>query len=108
MLVLSGTALGWVFLAAHLLLEFARCRLWGASVIVVMPRQQFRFALDEYYVLFYPLTFLLIASWRNPLDLAALAAHVLLFPALTKYLARDLCGLIRIAVGAGRKKLKAL
>jgi hypothetical protein len=107
MLILSGTVLGWVFLAVHLVLEFARCRLWGGAVIVVMPREQFRFALDEYYVLFYPLTFLLIASWRNPLDLVVLAGHVLLFPSPAKYLARDLYGLIRIALGPVREKLQA-
>jgi hypothetical protein len=107
MLVLSGTVLGWAFLAVHLLLEWTRCRLWGATVIVVMPRERFRFALDEYYVLFLPLTFLLSAAWRNPLDILVLAVHVLLFPAPAKYLARDLYGLVRIALGPGREKVKA-
>src|SRR5262249_45417290 len=106
MLVLSGTALGWVFLALHLLLETARCRLWGATVIVVMPRERFRFALDEYYVLFFPLAFLLGESWRNPADLLVLAVHVLLFPAPVKYLARDLYGLVRVALGPGRRREK--
>ncbi len=101
MLVLSGTVLGWVLLAIHLLLETARCRLWGATVIVVMPRERFRFALDEYYVLFFPLAFLLSESWRNPADLLVLAVHLMLFQAPVKYLARDGYGLVRVVLGPG-------
>jgi hypothetical protein len=107
MLVLSGTVLAWVFLAVHLLLETARCWRWGVSVIIVMPRPQFRFALDEYYVLFYPLAYLLDSSWRHPPDLLVLAVHVLFFPSPVKYLARDMYGILRVALGPERKKRKA-
>jgi hypothetical protein len=103
MLVLSGTVLGWVLLAVHLVLEVARGRLWGTSMVVVMPRQNFRFALDEYYVLFLPLTFLLSASRRHPPDLVVLAVHLVLFPAPATYLAREVYGLVGFALRPGRR-----
>jgi hypothetical protein len=46
------------------------------------------------------------ATWRNPPDLLVLVAHVLLFPAPMKYSVGDTYGLIRIALGPSRKKLK--
>jgi hypothetical protein len=107
MLALSGAALGWVLLAVHLLLESARCRLGGAALVIVVPRQgYFRFALDEYYVLFFPLTFLLGASWRNPADLVVLAVHMLLFPRPVRWMAREVFGMARVALGRGRRWVK--
>jgi hypothetical protein len=60
----------------------------------------YRIAMHEYYITLYPLSFLIAASIRRPLDAVVLAAHVTLFP-------RTLAGMARHIGRALRQRLSA-
>jgi hypothetical protein len=70
-----------VALAVYLFFVMRRVRRWRMNVVVVEPRSHFLILLHEYYDVFLPIGILIAASLRDPRDLIALAAHVVLFPA---------------------------
>ena len=70
-----------VALAAYLFFVVRRIRRWRMNVVIVEPRPHFLILLHEYYDVFLPIGILIAASLRDPRDLIALAAHLVLFPA---------------------------
>jgi hypothetical protein len=80
LLVRMETVLPLVFLAVYGILVLSRMRWFGMNVVIVEPRPHFLILLHEYYDVFLPLGILIAASLRDPRDLIALAAHVLVFP----------------------------
>jgi 4-hydroxybenzoate polyprenyltransferase len=75
----GGGPLAFGLLIVYAGLELARVRLWHARVIVVAPAPAYRIAMHEYYLLFYPLTFLIASSIRHPGDVLVLIVHTALF-----------------------------
>jgi len=61
MLWLTGNALAWLFLGLYGLLALLRWRILGIGVTAVNPGQGSRMALMEYYIVLYPLAYLLTA-----------------------------------------------
>jgi 4-hydroxybenzoate polyprenyltransferase len=80
MLVAAGSAVAIALVPAYALLEVRRVRRWGGRIVVLAGRGVHRIAMQEYYIAFYPLAFLVASSLRDPRDLLVLAVHLMLFP----------------------------
>jgi 4-hydroxybenzoate polyprenyltransferase len=76
----SGNAVALALVPAYVALETVRSQLWGVRVVVAGRAPRFRIAMHDYYIVFYPLGFLVAASVRHPLDAIVLVVHVALFP----------------------------
>jgi hypothetical protein len=85
----AGSPLPFVLLFPYALLELARVRTWGVRLIVVAPAPSFRIAMLDYYVVFYPLAFLVACTIRRSADLVVLAVHAALFRDVPAMVARD-------------------
>ena len=79
-LVLSHNALVWGLLPAYIALEWVRRRYMALAIIVVAPQENFRFALFEYYQLFFPLALLCSAVPQDTRALGIVALQIVLFP----------------------------
>jgi 4-hydroxybenzoate polyprenyltransferase len=89
MLWQAGSRLALAFLCYHALLTFLRKRLWGVNLVVVVPKERFHIAVQEYYEVFFPLAFLLSSSAVYPLDALVIVPHLLLFPRRAVQSAKD-------------------
>ena len=92
LLGLTHSAVAMVLLPVQLLLERARSRIWGWKILVVASAPRFRLAMHEYYVVFYPLAFLVAAAARDPATVILFAAHAALFSTSVAGTARELGG----------------
>ena len=98
MLVRTSNALALAVLPVYALLELARARIRSVNVRVVSPAPQRRIALEEYYVVFYPLSFVVAAALRHPQDALLLPITGALFPgAIRTTLSDGMRGLRRLA-----------
>ena len=100
-LALAGNWLAVALVAVYVLVERARTRLWGVRVVVTAPAADYRIAMHEYYVVLYPLAFLLALATRDAAALALLAAHLALFPRTAGRLALDAARALRSVAPAG-------
>src|SRR5205807_7381117 len=66
MLWLTRNALAWLFLVLYGLFALVRWRLLGKGLTAIKPGQASRMAMAEYYIVLYPLAYLLTASWQQP------------------------------------------
>jgi hypothetical protein len=107
MLWLTRSLLAGLFLILYGLFALTRERLLGIRLTIVTPGSKFRMALAEYYIVLYPLAYLLAASWRQPAVLFLLAFHFLLFPRHCVFLARDSRALLQAATASPEQKLPA-
>jgi hypothetical protein len=89
MLVLAGNWLAFALVPGYVLVERLRTRLWGVRVVVTAPAPDYRIAMHEYYVVLYPVAFLLALATRDPAALVLLAAHLALFPRTAWRMALD-------------------
>ncbi len=96
MLWLTHNALAWLFLVMYLLFALVRWRLLGISLTVIQPGQASRMAMAEYYIVIYPLAYLLAASWQQPSALSLLLLHSVLFPRHGLYLVREIVAMMRM------------
>ena len=80
LLALSQNALAWWLLAVYALAEFLRCRYLGSRMVIAAPKDCMRFALMEYYQLFFPLSFLLHNILSDKLSSVLTLMFVALFP----------------------------
>ena len=104
MLWLTRSALASLFLIFYGLFALIRSRLLGIGLTVIQPGQASRMAMAEYYIVLYPLAYLLTASWRQPWALLLLFFHTVLFSRQGLYLAREVVVMLRIGKsGAGPK-----
>jgi|SRR5947209_997468 len=76
----SGNALALALVPVYVALETLRSQLWGVTLVIAGRAARFRIAMHDYYIVFYPLSFLVAASVRHPLDAIVLAVQVALFP----------------------------
>ena len=72
--------LPFALLLLYWLLVLARMRRWDQQPIVVGPRPDYQFVLEQYYDAFLPLAILIASSLRHSGDTLILVAHLLLFP----------------------------
>lgn len=80
LLVRANNVLALAMLLSYALLEGLRSRRWGAHIRVVSPASNRRLAMYQYYVVFYPLSFLVAASLRHPQDSLVLLIQLVMFP----------------------------
>ncbi|MDX1932127.1 MAG: hypothetical protein SFU56_05950 [Capsulimonadales bacterium] len=80
MLYLSHNPLAWAILAVHLYIEWTWHQFTEANFTLVAPAPNHRFALFEYYQVFWPLAFVLPGLGRDSGALPLLALQLLLFP----------------------------
>ena len=66
-----------------------RLRVFVMKLVIVEPQPRHMILLQDYYDLFLPLALLIGSAIRFPIDLLALAAHLLLFPRRALQVARD-------------------
>jgi hypothetical protein len=104
MLWLTHNALAWLFLVLYGLFAWVRWRLLGIGLTVIKPGQASRMAMAEYYIVLYPLAYLLTASWQQPSALLLLLFHGVLFSRQGLYFVHEIVAMLRIGKpGAGPK-----
>jgi 4-hydroxybenzoate polyprenyltransferase len=79
-----------VALVVYLLLECARRVIWGADVVIVVPKERSSILMLEYYEVFFPVALLLASAAAHRWDALVLAAHLLLFPGRAAGVLRDM------------------
>jgi 4-hydroxybenzoate polyprenyltransferase len=104
MLWLARNPLASLFLVLYGLFALVRWRLLGIGLTVINPGQASRMAMAEYYIVLYPLAYLLTASWQQPSALLLLLFHGALFSRQGLYLVHEIVAMLRIGKsGAGPK-----
>jgi hypothetical protein len=104
MLWLTRNALVLLVPVLYGLFALIRWRLLGIGLAVVKPRQASRMAMSEYYIVLYPMAYLLTASWQQPSALFFLLFHVVLFSRQGRYLVHEFVVMLRAyKSGAGPK-----
>jgi 4-hydroxybenzoate polyprenyltransferase len=83
------SALALALLPIGLLLDLLRVRIWRLKLRIVTWGPMSRLAVHEYYVVFYPIGFLLAATLRDPAVAIILVAHAVLFRRSFIAMARD-------------------
>lgn len=96
MLWLTGGLVAALFLLTYGLFTLIRWRLLGISLAIAKPGQTSRMALGEYYIVFYPLAYLVTVSWQQPLALLLLLAHGVLFSRQGLYLLHEVVVMLRM------------
>src|SRR5436309_5564779 len=104
MLWLTHNALAPIFLVLSGIFAVIRWRLLGIGLTVIKPGQASRMAMAEYYIVLYPLAYLLTAAWQQPSALWLLLFHGVLFSRHGLYLVRQIVAMLRAGKpGAGPK-----
>jgi 4-hydroxybenzoate polyprenyltransferase len=104
MLWLTRNALALLFLVLYGIFAWVRRRLLGIGLTVIKAGQASRIAMAEYYIVLYPLAYLLTASWQQPSALLLLLFHGVLFSRQGLYLVHEIVAMLRIGKpGAGPK-----
>jgi 4-hydroxybenzoate polyprenyltransferase len=104
MLWLTRNALAVLFLVFYGFFALVRRRLLGVSLTVMNPGQASRMAMAEYYIVLFPLAYLLSASWQQPSALLLLLFHGVLFSRQGLYLVHEIVTMLRTGkLGAGPK-----
>jgi 4-hydroxybenzoate polyprenyltransferase len=95
MLFISGNSLAAILMGLYLITEWLRSYFWRIHSIIVSPFANHSTILVEYYHLFYPLAFLIMAVWHNSLNLAILVVNSVLYFNYIWRWCRDFYGLLR-------------
>lgn len=90
MLWLTRNGLAACLLALYGLFALARRRFLGIGLAIIEPRPARRMAMAEYYIVLFPLAFLLTASWQQPAMLALLLLHLVLFSRQSLFLLHEI------------------
>jgi 4-hydroxybenzoate polyprenyltransferase len=104
MLWLTRNALASLFPVLYGIFALVRWRLLGIGITVIKPGHASRMAMAEYYIVLYPLAYLLTASWQQPSALLLLLFHSVLFSRQGLYLVHEIVAMLRTGKsGAGSK-----
>ena len=87
--------LSWELLAGYIVLEWLRYKYMAANIVIVAPQWNPRFALFEYYQLFFPLAYLISAARTDAGTYPILAVQLLIFPQTPLLALENLCHLLR-------------
>ena len=96
MLWVTRNALASIFLVLYGLFTLVRWRLLGIGLTIIKLAGASRMAMAEYYIVLYPLAYLLTASWQQPSALSLLLFHGVLFSRHGLYLVREIVAMLRI------------
>jgi 4-hydroxybenzoate polyprenyltransferase len=102
MLWLTRNALAMLFLVLYVLFALVRWWLLGIGLAVTKPGRASRMAMAEYYIVLYPLAYLLTTSWQQPSALWLLLFHGVLFSRHGLYLVREIVAMLRIGETGAR------
>lgn len=115
LLLLSHNLVAWLLLAPYALMEWLRCRYLETRMMIVAPVPNPRMLLLEYYLLFFPVAFLLKGVADDKLSMVGLFIFFLMFPAQSVHLVHELEYLYRTrtrpflkAIGLGMFSLKSM
>ena len=104
MLWFTHNSLSALLLLLYGVFALVRWRLLGIGLTVSKPSQASRMAMAEYYIVFYPLAYLLTLSWQQPAALLLLLFHCILFCRQGLYMVHEVVTMLRIhKSGAGPK-----
>ncbi|PYP89076.1 MAG: hypothetical protein DMG65_14295 [Candidatus Angelobacter sp. Gp1-AA117] len=95
MLWLTRNPLAALFLVFYGLFALIRWRLLGISLTVSKPGPASRTAMAEYYIVLYPLAFLLTAAWQQPAALSLLLFHAVLFSRQGLYMVHEIVTMLK-------------
>ena len=102
---LTRNALASLFLVLYGLFALVRWRLLGIGLTVIKPGPVSRMAMTEYYIVLYPLAYLLTASWQQPSALWLLLFHGILFSRQGLYLLRQIVAMLRRGIRPNAKAI---
>jgi 4-hydroxybenzoate polyprenyltransferase len=105
MLWLTRNALALLFLVFYGVFALVRRRLLGIRLTVSRPGPASRMAMAEYYIVLFPLAYLLTASWQQPSALLLLLFHGVLFSRQGLYLVHEIVAMLRRGI---RPNVKAI
>ncbi len=108
MLAMTRNVLAWLLLPAYGLLEMSRVRWYGVNVRLVSPAATRSIAMHDFYVVLYPLAFLVASSIRYSRDAAVLLVNMVLFPRPLYRMAVQAGGTLRRSLSALRRRLRIL
>ena len=84
-----------IFLILYGFFTVVRWRFLGIGLTVSKPGQTSRMAMQEYYIVLYPLAFLLTAAWQQPSVLWLLLFHGVLFPCQSLYMVHEVVTMLK-------------
>ncbi|WP_066346560.1 UbiA family prenyltransferase [Geminocystis sp. NIES-3708] len=94
MLFLFHNTLVWILLLIYLITEYLRHYFWKMEIIIVVPSSDNRFALFEYYEIFYPLGFIYLAISQDPINLIFLGLFTIFYSNRLWWWLRDIYSLL--------------
>ena len=97
MLWLTHSALSVLFLCLFGVFALLRCWVLNIRLGLVNKDPKDRMALSEYYIVLYPLSYLLAVSWKQPAAIRLLVLHVGLFPSIWLCLVKELFAMLRVS-----------
>jgi 1,4-dihydroxy-2-naphthoate octaprenyltransferase len=104
MLWLTHNSVAGVFLVSYGVFALIRRRLLGIRLTVAKLGPASRMAMLEYYIVLYPIAFLLTLSWQQPAALLLLLFHGVLFSRQWLYMVHEVVMMLRmLKSGAGPK-----
>jgi len=101
---LTHNALAALFLVLYGLFALVRRRLLGIGLTVINPGQASRMAMAEYYIVLFPLAYLLTASWQQPWAILLLLLHGVLFSRQGLYLVHEIVTMLQTGKPGARPK----
>ena len=105
MIWLTHNTLAAIFLFLYGFSALIRSHLLGVGLTVIKPSPASRMAIAEYYIVLYPLAFLVAASWKQPFTLLLLLCHGALCFRHSLHLMREIVAMLRIGKAAAGSKL---
>lgn len=97
-LIFTRSYLTAIFLFLYFIIVWSRNAVWDANIVIVAPMKNSQILMNEYYVVFYPLAFLLTAVYLNPFDIIIFLAHFLFFPRHAVFLIKEVYLIVKDAV----------
>ncbi len=80
-LVYTNNFLSLFFIIFYAFGEWLRYKLWKTEVSIINASNEYRLVMDEYYNVFFPISFILLMVIISPLMLILLLIYLILFPA---------------------------
>lgn len=89
-LFLSHDCIFVIFLPIYALTEWLRCKCWGCNIVIAAPRPNMRFIMTEYYQIYFPFSFLILALQSDHSAIFLIIPFVLIFPGALAKLVREM------------------
>ena len=96
-LIYTRNFLSIFFIIFYILFEWLRYKLWKTEVSIINTSNEYRLVMDEYYNVFYPISFILSMSYLSSSMLIVLLIYLILFPSRIYQTIREIGKLIGAA-----------